>query len=144
MMNSITLMFKAEGQDIISEVTAEDEHTVIVTLSRPQAPFLKNLAMSPFGIASPTAFEATRDTFGDEPVGTGPFNFVDWKRSDSITVEKIENYWQDGLPKLDQIIFRYIQDNSARLNELMAGGIDLADGINPSMQLPLRGMQRFN
>ena len=125
-------MFKAEGEDIITEVTAQDEHTVIFKLSRPQAPFLKNIAMSPFGIASPTAFEAAGDTFGDAPVGTGPFKFVDWKRSDSITIEKFEDYWQDGLPKLDRIIFRYIQDNSARLNELMAGSIDLADGINPS------------
>ena len=125
-------MFKAEGEDIITEVIAEDEHTVIFKLSRPQAPFLKNLAMSPFGIASPTAFEAAGDTFGDTPVGTGPFKFVDWKRSNSITIEKFEDYWQDGLPKLERIIFRYIQDNSARLNELMAGSIDLADGINPS------------
>jgi len=125
-------MFKAEGEDIITEVIAQDEHTVIFKLSRPQAPFLKNIAMSPFGIASPTAFEAAGDTFGDAPVGTGPFKFVDWKRSDSITIEKFEDYWQDGLPKLERIIFRYIPDNSARLNELMAGNIDLADGINPS------------
>lgn len=125
-------MFKAEGEDIITEVIAEDEYTVTFKLSRPQAPFLKNIAMSPFGIASPTAFEAAGDTFGDAPVGTGPFKFVDWKRNDSITVEKFEDYWQDGLPKLDRVIFRYIPDNSTRLNELVAGGIDLADGINPS------------
>ncbi|MFL0583029.1 ABC transporter substrate-binding protein [Solibacillus silvestris] len=125
-------MFKAEGEDIIKDVTAEGEHTVVFTLSRPQAPFLKNLAMSPFGIGSPTAFEAAGDKFGDNPVGTGPFKFTDWKRNDSITIEKFEDYWQEGLPKLDKVIFRSIPDNSARLNELMAGNIDLADGINPS------------
>lgn len=125
-------MFKAEGEDIIKDVTAEGDYTVVFTLSRPQAPFLKNLAMSPFGIGSPTAFEAAGDKFGDNPVGTGPFKFTDWKRSDSITIEKFEDYWQEGLPKLDKVIFRSIPDNSARLNELMAGNIDLADGINPS------------
>ncbi|MEK4533270.1 ABC transporter substrate-binding protein [Solibacillus sp. FSL K6-1554] len=125
-------MFKAEGEDIIKDVTAEGDHTVVFTLSRPQAPFLKNLAMSPFGIGSPTAFEAAGDKFGDNPVGTGPFKFTDWKRNDSITIEKFEDYWQEGLPKLDKVIFRSIPDNSARLNELMAGNIDLADGINPS------------
>ena len=114
-------MFKAEGEDIIKDVTAEGDHTVVFTLSRPQAPFLKNLAMSPFGIASPTAFEAAGDKFGDNPVGTGPFKFTDWKRNDSITIEKFEDYWQEGLPKLDKVIFRSIPDNSARLNELMAG-----------------------
>ncbi|MER2115500.1 MAG: ABC transporter substrate-binding protein [Solibacillus isronensis] len=125
-------MFKAEGEDIIKDVTAEGDHTVVFTLSRPQAPFLKNLAMSPFGIGSPTAFEAAGDKFGDNPVGTGPFKFTEWKRNDSITIEKFEDYWQEGFPKLDKVIFRSIPDNSARLNELMAGNIDLADGINPS------------
>ncbi len=125
-------MFKAEGQDIIKTVTAADEHTVVFELSRPQAPFLKNIAMSAFAIASPTAFESAGDAFGDNPVGTGPFKFVEWKRNDSITVEKNPDYWQEGLPKLDKIIFRAIPDNSARLNALTTGEIDLADGINPS------------
>ncbi|MEC1179625.1 ABC transporter substrate-binding protein [Metasolibacillus meyeri] len=125
-------MFKAEGQDIITDVKAEGDYTVVFTLSRQQAPFLKNLAMSPFGIASPTAFEAAGDKFGDQPVGTGPFKFADWKRNDSITIEKFADYWQEGLPKLDKVIFRSIPDNSARLNDLVAGNIDLADGINPS------------
>ena len=125
-------MFKAEGEDIIASVEATDDLTVVFTLSRPQAPFLKNIAMSPFGIASPTAFEAAGESFGDNPVGTGPFKFVEWKRNDSITVAKNEEYWQEGLPKLDTIIFRAIPDNSARLNALMTGEIDLADGINPS------------
>jgi len=125
-------MFKAEGENIIKEVVAEDDYTVVFKLSRPQAPFLKNLAMFPFGIASPTAFEKAGDSFGDNPVGTGPFKFVEWKHNDSITLEKFEDYWQEGLPKLDKVIFRVIPDNSARLNSLISGDIDLADGINPS------------
>lgn len=125
-------MFKANGEDIIQEVVAQDESTVVFKLTRPQAPFLKNIAMSPFAIASPTAFEAAGDTFGDNPVGTGPFTFVEWKRNESITVKRNGNYWQEGLPKLDTIIFRAIPDNSGRLNALLAGEIDLADGVNPS------------
>ena len=125
-------MFKAEGADIITDVKADGDYTVIFTLSRPQAPFLKNLAMSPFGIASPTAFEAAGDKFGDNPVGTGPFKFTEWKRTESITIEKNPDYWQQGLPKLDKVIFLSIPDNSTRLNALITGQIDLADGINPS------------
>lgn len=125
-------MFKAEGEDVIASVEAVDANTVVFTLSRPQAPFLKNIAMSPFAIASPTAFEAAGDAFGDNPVGTGPFKFVEWKRNDSITLEKNPDYWKEGLPKLDTVIIRSIPDNSARLNALMTGEIDLAEGINPS------------
>ena len=125
-------MFKAEGADIITDVKADGDYTVIFTLSRPQAPFLKNLAMSPFGIASPTAFEKDGDKFGQNPVGTGPFKFVEWRPNETITIEKFEDYWQEGLPKLDRVIFQVFQDNTARLNALIAGEIDLADGINPS------------
>ena len=132
-------MFKAEGEDIIKDVTADGDYTVIFTLSRTQAPFLKNLAMSPFGIASPTAFEAAGEAFGDNPVGTGPFKFVEWKRNYSITIEKNPDYWQAGLPKLDKVIFRSMPDNSARLNALTTGEIDLADGINPSDGTAIEG-----
>ena len=132
-------MFRAEDKDLITSVEATDEKTVVITLARPQAPFLKNIAMAAFGIASPTAFEENPDAFGDNPVGTGPFKFVEWKRNDSITVEKNTEYWQEGLPKLDKIIFRSIPDNSARLNALTTGEIDLADGINPSDAQQIKG-----
>ncbi|EMR05491.1 Hemin-binding lipoprotein [Bhargavaea cecembensis DSE10] len=126
--------FKGDEGHVIEAVTAEGDHTVVFTLKRPQAPFLKNLAMTMFGIGSPEAFEADAEGFGENPVGTGPFKFVEWKRNDSITIEKNEEYWKEGLPKLDRVVFRSIPDNGARLNALITGDIDLADGINPSDQ----------
>src|SRR5690606_38911134 len=72
-----------EEVNVIESVEATGDYEVVFTLKRPQAPFLKNLAMSPFGIASPTAFEEAGDAFGDNPVGTGPFKFVEWKRNDT-------------------------------------------------------------
>ena len=36
------------------------------------------------------------------PVGTGPFKFVEWKPNETITIEKFDDYWQEGLPKLDE------------------------------------------
>ena len=124
--------FKDDESHVIDSVTADGDYTVIIKLKRPQAPFLKNIAMSMFAIASPTAFEQGDDQFERNPVGTGPFKFVDWKTNDSITIEKFDDYWQEGLPKLNKVVFRSIPDNSARLNALIAGEIDLADGINPS------------
>lgn len=128
-------MFMSEGKSIISKVEATDATTVVFTLTRPQAPFLKNIAMSPFAIASPTAFEQLEDN----PVGTGPFKFVEWKRNDSLTLEKNAEFWKDGLPKLDRVIFRAIPDNSARLNALTTGDIDIADGLNPSDAESVKG-----
>ncbi len=99
---------------------------------RPQAPFLKNLAMTAFSISSPAAIEKFGAKYIENPVGTGPFKFESWKRNDTITVVKNEEYWKDGLPKLDKIIFKVITDNSARLNALVKGEVDLMDGLNPS------------
>ena len=135
-------MFGGYGDDeghVIESVEATGDHEVTFTLNRPQAPFLKNLAMSPFGIASPTALEKSGDAFGDNPVGTGPFKFVEWKRNDTVTIEKFDDYWVDGEPKLDQVVFRAIPDNSARLNALLSGEIDLADGITPSDGATIEG-----
>jgi peptide/nickel transport system substrate-binding protein len=124
--------FKGDEGHVIESVTADGDSTVIIKLTRPQAPFLKNIAMSMFAIASPTAFEKGDDQFERNPVGTGPFKFVNWKPNETITIEKFDDYWDEGLPKLKRIIFSSIPDNSARLNALLAGDIELADGINPS------------
>ncbi|WP_335872498.1 ABC transporter substrate-binding protein [Bacillus sp. 2205SS5-2] len=126
--------FKGDEGHVIEAVTAEDETTVVFTLKRPQAPFLKNLAMSPFAIASPTAVKDLGDKFGDEPkgAGTGPFQFEEWKRNDKVVIKKYDGYWNSEFPKVDEVVFKSIPENSARLNALKAGEIDLADGINPS------------
>jgi peptide/nickel transport system substrate-binding protein len=131
--------FKGDEGHVIKEVVAEDDFTVKFILNRPQAPFLKNLAMSPFGIASPTALEKFGGDFMKNPVGTGPFKFVEWKENDRITLEKNADYWMEGYPKLEKIIFRSIPENSARLNALLAGEIDLMDGVNPSDLTQIEG-----
>lgn len=124
--------FTMGGEQIIESITPEGDYTVVFKLKQPQAPFLKNLAMVPFAIASPKAFEANDDALIDNPVGTGPFKFVNWTRNDSITIEKNPDYRIAGLPKLDKVIFRSIPDNSARLNALNNGEVDVVDGLSPS------------
>ncbi|MEQ2526883.1 ABC transporter substrate-binding protein [Bacillaceae bacterium CLA-AA-H227] len=122
--------YNSQFGDKIDSVTAVDEYTVEFKLNTPIAPFYKNLAMSPFGIASPAAIEEFGEDFFKNPVGTGPFKFKEWKENDYITIVKNEEYWQEGLPKLDEVIFRVIPENSARLNALASGEVDLIDGVN--------------
>jgi peptide/nickel transport system substrate-binding protein len=124
--------YKADEGHVIQEITAVDANTVKFVLKRPQAPFLKNLAMSPFGIASPAAVEQFGEDFRANPVGTGPFKFVEWKENETITLEKNADYWQEGLPKLNRVIFKVIPENTARLNALTSGEIDVMDGLNNS------------
>lgn len=123
--------YKGDKGHVIESVKAVDEYTVEFTLKKPQGPFLQNLAMSPFAIASPKAVKKDPSKFAEHPVGTGPFKFKSWKKNDSITLEKNNDYWKKGLPKLDRVIFKSIPDNSARLTALQSGDIDVMDGLNP-------------
>lgn len=124
-------MFGGFGDDsVIKDVEAVDDHTVEIHLKTPFAPFLKNLAMTPFAIGSPDALE--NGNFEKEPVGTGPFAFDSWEKNSKIVLKKNEDYWNEGKPKLNQVIFQVIPDNASRLNALKNGEIDLMDGVNPS------------
>ncbi|MFO6498341.1 ABC transporter substrate-binding protein [Bacillus sp. z60-11] len=124
--------YKKDEGHVIKEIKVLGEHQIQFILKRPQAPFLKNLAMTSFGIASPAAIEKYGDQFREHPVGTGPYQFVEWKPNDRIVLEKFYGYWDQDKPKLNKIIFRAIPENSARLNALKTGEIDLMDGVNPS------------
>lgn len=115
---------------VIKEVNVVDEYTVEFVLTQPQAPFLNNLGMVPFGIASPAAVKKWGEDYFKHPVGSGPFKFVEWKQGDRVVVEANEDYW-GGRPYLDKVIFRSIPDNAARYMELQAGTIDMMDYPNP-------------
>jgi peptide/nickel transport system substrate-binding protein len=115
----------------LESVEAVDEHTVKFTLKNLQPTFLKSIALTPFSISSPAAIEKHGDEYSNNPVGTGPFSFEEWRRNDRVVLNKNEQYWLDGFPKVDQVIFRTIPDNSARLNALLSGEIDMMDGLDP-------------
>ncbi|MGX7594292.1 ABC transporter substrate-binding protein [Planococcus plakortidis] len=124
--------FKGDDNHLIESVTATGEHELEIVLKRKTAPFLSYLAISMFGIASPAAIEQYGAGIGENPVGTGPFKFEEWNRNNTITLSKNEEYWMDGKPYLDQVIYQVIPENSARLNALQTGEIDILDGMNAS------------
>lgn len=124
--------FKGDENHLIESVTATGEHELEIVLKRKTAPFLSYLAISMFGIASPAAIEQYGAGIGENPVGTGPFKFDEWNRNNTITLSKNEEYWMDGKPYLDQVIYQVIPENSARLNALQTGEIDIVDGMNAS------------
>ena len=114
-----------DDDSMITEVAKVDDLTVQFTLSAPLAPFLANLAMDMFAINSPAAVEAAGEAYGTPSVGavgTGPFKFVSWQEGTEIIIEANEDYW-GGAPKVDQVVFKVIPDDSARFLALQAGDI---------------------
>ena len=116
--------------DIIAKVEAVDKLTVRFTLRDQFSPFLTNVAQTLAGIPSPTAVERYGDEFGTNPVGTGPFKFVEWILGDRVVVERFDGY-RGQLALLDRVIFRAIPDASTRFLEIRAGSIDIAGAIDP-------------
>jgi peptide/nickel transport system substrate-binding protein len=114
----------------VKSVKAIDEHSVAFVLDKPMAPFLANLAMPMFGIASPTAVKKHADDYFKNPVGTGSFRFREWRKDDRIVLERNPSYWGEKA-LLDRVVFRSIVDNAARLLELQTGSIDLMEFLNP-------------
>lgn len=124
--------FKGDNSHIIKSVATDGDDKITIKLNHPQASFLSNLTMSPFSIVSPSVFEQSDEKLESNPIGTGPFQYVEGKQNEAIVVMKFQEYWKEGLPKLEKVIFKSIPNNTARLNALIAGDIDLADSINPT------------
>ncbi len=116
--------------EIVKDIRAVDDHTLEIELSRPNAPFLSNLAMNFCAIVSPSAVRRRGADYPRHPVGTGPFRFVEWIKDDRIVLDKNPDYWGDP-PRVDRLIFRSIPENSVRLIALSHGSIHGMDNLVP-------------
>jgi ABC-type transport system substrate-binding protein len=113
--------------DWVDSVEAVDEYTVKMTLPKPYAPLLANLAIPLAGIISPKALSLGLDELAVNPSGTGAFKLArpeDWVRDSQMVLEANPDYW-GGAPKVTQFIFRVIPESSTRLQAVEAGEVDL-------------------
>ena len=126
---------------------AKGQYSVTILLTRRSSSFIGALALTNFGMASPTALKkyqadaGTVDsngvfhptgTFGTQhPVGTGPFMLQSWRVGEALTLVRNPNYW-GAKAKLDKVIVRPIADNAARLQALQSGEINGYDLVDPA------------
>ncbi len=133
-----------DENSIIEKVEAVDPTTVKFTLRQPQGPFLNNLAMFVFVFASPTALEKYGTDTCKNPVGTGPYKFVEWKPNEQVTLDANADYWDKAnAPKMKRVIVRNIPNNSARLLALAAGEINALEGMEPRDVAAIKNDPRF-
>lgn len=126
--NPETKHVHAKDYEDIASVQVKDDQTLVVTLKRTNAMFLYNLGRQGSVIYPRETVEQQKS----QPVGTGPFILARWERGDRIVLRKNPDYWGKGLPKLDQVTFRFIADANAALAALRAGDIDVMGfGLGP-------------
>jgi peptide/nickel transport system substrate-binding protein len=122
----------------IDEINILGPYEVEIKTTAPEPAFLSKMAGTGCGIQAPEHGMAQAES-GEEyvPIGTGPFQFVDWVKDDSITMAANEEYWQ-GKPDIDTLIWRSIPEISTRVANLLTGDVDLVVGV------PAQDWERIN
>jgi peptide/nickel transport system substrate-binding protein len=116
----------------IERVDVVDPYTIRIVTKVPFPTLVTNLAFC-LPIVPPRYVREKGDAHvATNPVGTGPFKFVRWRKDDALVLEANESYWR-GSPKIKTLVFRPIPDESTRVAALSTGEIDIARGVPPSL-----------
>ena len=139
----IITMNLPEGQaaalvDSVDSMRVVDDFTFEVTIQEPDASFLYSVVLNTAAsVVSPEAVEANGGVEADTPsewmdtnmVGTGPYEFGEWKRGESLTMTVFENYWGENAKS--DVRWDITPEESSRVLALRAGDADIID-ISPS------------
>lgn len=122
--------------NIIDKVEKVDDYTVKISLKVPNAPFLANLGMDFTSILSAEYAEnmlkaGTPEKVDNEPIGTGPFEFVSYQKDSTIRYKAFENYWEGKAP-IDRLVFAITPDASVRYAKLQKGECHVMPYPNPA------------
>lgn len=113
---------------VVAGVEAVDETTVKIQLKFPVAAFLHLVGQPCLGMMSPASVAEHGAKVGRNPVGTGLYRFVKWVSGEYVELAPNKSHWRDKA-HLDGIVFRFVPDNSARVNMLQTGEIDIASNV---------------
>lgn len=105
-------------------VEVEDDYTVVVNQSEVYQPLLRQLAFSGMSIVPADS----GDQLGEQPVGTGPFQFVMRQQGNKAELEAFDDYWGEG-PYLDYVEERTVTDPDSRLTGIQEGDFDFINDI---------------
>ncbi|WP_349363783.1 MAG: ABC transporter substrate-binding protein [Roseitalea porphyridii] len=111
----------------VESIETPDEQTVVLNLSAPSAPLLSSLT----SIAIvPAKYEGDTESLQRAPDGTGPFTFVSWQPDVAITLEANADYWQEGKPELDGVVFNIVPEAATRQVGLTSGQYQMLPNID--------------
>lgn len=126
--------YQSPAVALFTGVEVVDPMTVKISLSQPWVALPNVLADTPGVMASPAAVATDPDALLRNPVGTGPFSFVEWVPGDRIVVAKNDAYW-GGAPPLDEIVFKLLPVESSRVAAFEAGELDvMISGIDETAE----------
>ncbi|OKH88936.1 ABC transporter substrate-binding protein [Thalassospira sp. TSL5-1] len=122
--------------ELIKDIVKVDDYTVKFVLNRPEAPFIANMAMDFASILSAEYADkmmeaGTPEQVDLQPVGTGPFQFVQYQKDAVIRYKANPDYWEGKAP-IDNLIFAITPDATVRFQKLKAGECQVVPYPNPA------------
>lgn len=141
-MDKNTITVRRPDFELVESVDVVDKWTVKVRYKEPFSPGLESwmIGIIPKHILGKD--DINTSSFNRNPIGTGPFKFVEWISDEKIVLEANPDYFE-GRPKLDRIIYRIIPETSLSEMELLSGGIDYM-GIYPHQYERMKRHPGFN
>lgn len=125
--------FRDGSATVVEGLAAEGDSVVVIHLKQPYAPFLVQLTMTAASIVPREEVERNgEDMFGQAPVGSGPFRFVNWMHDSRIVLERItsEAETDSGL-SIKILEFEVVPNISVAYEKYRAGELDLLDQLPP-------------
>lgn len=123
---SIASSFTKSVTAVMEKAEKIDENTVVLKLKHAFGPIEYCVASSQVPILNKKAHEANPEGYGRNPIGTGPYQFVEWKSGDKITLKAFDDYYR-GEPTIKDVTYKIITDGSTAVVALENGEIDLID-----------------
>ncbi len=118
----------------IAAIETPNPQTVRFLLKAPDASFLAVLALGDSVIVPAGAADLAR-----RPVGTGPFQFGEWRPGYSVRLVRFTGYYVPQVPALDALTYRFIPDPAVQLAALRAGDVDVVAEVVPEVAATLAG-----
>ncbi|GHV42151.1 ABC transporter substrate-binding protein [Synergistales bacterium] len=115
--------------DLVDSIEVVSPYVVKFVTSEPYSPLLSYLTLC---IAPKHIAEKDKDALDSNPIGSGPYKFVEWKPQEALSLTANENWWVEGEPKIKNVLLRPIAEPTTRLAALETGGIDVADNVPPA------------
>ncbi len=126
---------------VVVSIDKIDDYTIKMTTEEPNPELM--VTLHDFWSIIPNEYlaEVGVDGFQERPIGTGPFMFVEWVKGDHITYTANPNYWMEGYPLVETLIFRPIPESSTRIAAIQADEIDVVGRLSSEEAQSLLGAE---